>query len=71
MAEKRRHNTEEVTREGIRLVPEPGDGVSETAHHLGINAQMWGRWTCARDTQASAVLPDHGRMASDQAAVRR
>jgi transposase-like protein len=68
MAEKRRHDTEEFTREAIRRVTGPGDGVSETARHLGLNAHRLGRGKRACDTQASAVCPGNGRMASDQTA---
>ena len=40
MAEKRRQDTEEFKRDAMRLVTEQGDGVSETARHLGINAHL-------------------------------
>ena len=66
MAEKRRQYTEAFTREAVRLVTEPGYGVSETARNLGINAPMLGRWTRAFDTKGSAAFPGHGRMPSDQ-----
>ena len=45
--------------------------MSETARHLGLNAHMLGGWKREFDTQAGAVFPGNGRMASDQAACHR
>lgn len=39
LAEKRRSYTAECKREAMRLVTEQGDGVAETARHLGINVK--------------------------------
>jgi transposase len=66
MAEKRRQYTAEFKREAIRLVTEPGDGVSEAARNLGINAHLLGRWKREFDTQGCVAFPGNGRMASDQ-----
>jgi hypothetical protein len=41
--------------------------VSETARDLGIDARLSGCWKREFDTQAGAVFPGNGRMASDQA----
>ena len=71
IAEKRRQYTEECTREAIRLVTEQGYRVSETARHLGINAQMLGRWTRELDTKGRAAFSGTGRMASDPEEVQR
>ena len=40
LAEKRRQYTEECKREAMRWVTEQGYGVSATARHLGIKAQV-------------------------------
>lgn len=64
MAAKRRQDREAFNREAIRLVTEPGDRVSETARHLGLNAHRWGRWKRAVETQGRAAVPGHGRMAA-------
>ena len=66
MVEKRRQYTEEFKREAMRLVTEQGYGVSETARHLGINAQMAGRWKREFDTKGRAAFPGNGRMSSAQ-----
>ena len=48
MAEKRQTSTAECTREAVRLVIEPHDGVAEAARNLGSNTPMLRRWTRAR-----------------------
>jgi hypothetical protein len=40
LAVKQSHATEEISRDAIRIVTVLGDGVSETARHLGINAPL-------------------------------
>lgn len=71
MAEKRRQDPEEFKREASRLVTEQGDSESETARHLGIKAQMLGRWQREFETKGRAAVPGHGRMASAQEALQR
>ena len=71
MGEKRRHDGDEFTREAVRLVTEQGYGVSETAGHLGIQAQMLGRWTREVEAQPSAAFPGNGRVSPDQAEFQR
>jgi len=66
MAEKRRHDGGEFTREAVRLVTEQGYGVSETARHLGINAHMLGRWKRQVEAQQSAAFPGNGRVSPAQ-----
>ena len=68
MAEKRRNYGDECKREAVRLVTEQGDGVSETARHLGINAPMLGRWTREVEAQQRAAFPGNGRVSPDQEA---
>jgi transposase-like protein len=52
-------------------VTEPGDGVAETARHLGRTVKMCGRWQRAWDTTTRAAFPGHGRMAADKEEVQR
>jgi transposase len=68
MAETRRHYGDAFKREAVWLVTEPGDGVSETARHLGINAHMLGRWKREVEAQQSAALPGNGRVSPAQEA---
>ena len=68
MGEKRRNDGDEFKREAVRWVTEPGDGVSETARHLGLNAPMLGRWTREVEAPQSAAFPGHGRVSPDQEA---
>jgi transposase-like protein len=71
MAEKRRRHGDEFTREAVRLVTEPGDGVAETARHLGLNATMLGRWKRAVEAQPHAAFPGNGPVLPDQEACQR
>jgi len=67
MSAKWRNDPDEFTREAIRLVTEPGDGVSETARNVGRNATRRGRWTRACETKQRAAFPGNGRLPLDQA----
>jgi transposase len=68
MAEKRRNDGAAFTREAVRLVTEPGYGVSETARHLGIHAHRLGRGTREVEAPQSAAFPGNGRVSPDQEA---
>jgi Transposase len=55
MAARRRHDGDEFKREAVQLGTEQGNGMSETARNLGINAHMLGRWK--REVEAHRVQP--------------
>jgi transposase len=71
MSEKRRNYTDEFKREAMRLVTEPGDGVSETARNLGRNSTMRGRWKREFETKQRAAFPGNGRRPLDKAELSR
>ena len=66
MSEKRHNYDDEFTREAIRLVTEHGDGVGETARHLGSTAHRLSRWNREADTQQPAACPGNGRVSLAQ-----
>ena len=71
MPEKRRQYTEECKREAVRRVTERGDGVTETARDLGMNAQRLGRWTRQASEASHGVFAGKGhRTAAPEARVR-
>jgi transposase len=55
MTGKRRYYTDEFKREAIRLVTDHGDGVTEAARNLGMNAHMLGRWKRQVEQQNNGV----------------
>ena len=52
---KRRQDTEACKREAVRLITDHGYGVTETAHNLGMNAHMLGRWKRQVEQQSNGV----------------
>jgi transposase len=64
MSEKRRQYTDEFKREAVRLVTDHGYGVTETAHNLGINAHMLGRWKRQADQRHHGAERGNGPMSA-------
>jgi transposase len=60
MTEKRRLYTAEFKREAVRLVTDPGYGVTEAARNLGIKVKMLGRGKRQAEPQT------HGRFGSNR-----
>ena len=71
MTDKRHIDTEEFTREAVRLVTEQGYGVAEAARHLGRHARMLGRWTRAVEPTMNGALPGKGWGSLDPEDVSR
>jgi transposase len=71
MSKKRRQYTDEFKREAVRLVTDHGYGVTEAAHHLGIHAQMLGRWKRQVEQQHHGALARHGHLSAEQEELQR
>ncbi len=68
MADKRRTDPAEFTREAVHLVTEQGYAVAEAARHLGLNPHMRQRWQRELTEHEPAAFPGHGRVLPAQAA---
>jgi transposase len=71
MAARRRHDGNEFKREAVRLGTEQGNGMSETARNLGINAHMLGRWKREVEAHQRAAFPGNGRVSPAQEELQR
>ena len=66
MTEKRKTSTAECTHAAVCLVTEQGDGVGETARHLGRNVTMRRRWKRALPERAHGAFPGTGPLSPAQ-----
>jgi transposase len=70
-AKKRQTYTAEFKREAVRLVMAHGDGITEEAWNLGINATMLGRWKRELEAPENGAFPGKGRLSPDQEELHR
>lgn len=71
MGEKRRYYDDEFKQAAIRLVTVNGHGVSETARHLGINANMLGRWKREDEAKQNPAVAANGHASQEQDELRQ
>ena len=71
MPEKRRIYDDEFKRDAIRLSTNNSYGVSETAHRLGINANMLRRWKREAEQTPNGVFTGNGHVSPEQDELRR
>jgi transposase len=70
MSDKRRNYDDEFKRAAIRLVTVNGHGVSETARHLGINANRLSRWKREDEVKQNPTFAGNGRSAEEHDELR-
>jgi transposase len=71
MTAKRRVYTAEFKREAVRLVTEPGDGVTEAAGNLGIHVKMLGRWKRQAVQHPKGSIGGNGQMSAEHEKLLR
>ena len=68
---KRRQYTEECKREAVGLVTNQGYGVTEAARHLGIHANMLGKWKRQMERQPNGSMGGNGHLSSEHEELLR
>ena len=67
----RRSFTAEFKREAVRMVVESDMPVTRAAQHLGVYANVLGKWVRTLQADPAQAFPGHGRMKPEQAEVER
>jgi transposase len=68
---KRRQYTEECKREAVGLVTKQGYGVTEAAWHLGIHANMLGKWKRQIAQHTNGSMGGNGPLSSEHEELLR
>ena len=67
----RRQYTEEFKREAVGLVTKQGYGITEAARHLGIPANMLGKWKRQIERQTNGSMGGNAHLASEHEELLR